>query len=468
LPDCGGQSLEAILTELGGRPARTRTGADILTSACGRDPEAPARPPRVRYAAATYPEAICHIGIRLAEALQFAHDCGLLHLDLKPSNVLVAADGTPMLLDFHLARPPLSAGDPPPAWLGGTSGYMAPELEAAIAAVRAGGTIPAAVGGRADVYSLGVLLAGALGHEPNARGSTLSPGLAGILARCTALAPGERYASAGEVAEDLRRHTADLPLRGVPNRSLVERWKKWRRRRPFALSLCSGMAAMLLGAVGGAGYAHQHVETATAALHRGEEHVQAERFSEAVEAFRGGAAVLTGVPFCEELAARLRGALARAERRRCAAELHHLAEHVRTIYEADDVPLPVLRDAEVRCQSLWGERESVVRRLADLGPEDLKVNWRTDLLDLAIVFARLHVRTSDPNEILMSRKRALDTLVEAESFLGPSAGLYHERAVQARPLGLAQLAVESRRAAESYPVKSAWELRMLSRAPNRP
>jgi hypothetical protein len=228
------------------------------------------------------------------------------------------------------------------------------------------------------------------------------------------------------------------------------------------------MAAMLLGAVGGAGYAHQHVETATAALHRGEEHVQAERFSEAVEAFRGGAAVLTGVPFCEELAARLRGALARAERRRCAAELHHLAEHVRTIYEADDVPLPVLRDAEVRCQSLWGERESVVRRLADLGPEDLKVNWRTDLLDLAIVFARLHVRTSDPNEILMSRKRALDTLVEAESFLGPSAGLYQERAVQARPLGLAQLAVESRRAAESYPVKSAWELRMLSRAPNRP
>ena len=58
-----------------------------------------------RCAAASFAQAIAWWGARLAEALQYAHDCGVLHHDIKPSNVLVTADATPMLLDFNLARP---------------------------------------------------------------------------------------------------------------------------------------------------------------------------------------------------------------------------------------------------------------------------------------------------------------------------------------------------------------------------
>src|SRR5205814_4455868 len=102
-------------------------------------------PARDRLAAAAYVEAVCWLGACLADALQHAHERGLLHLDLKPSNVLLAADGQPMLLDFHLARGPLAAGAPAPSGLGGTPGYMAPEHQAALAAVAGRHDVPAAV-----------------------------------------------------------------------------------------------------------------------------------------------------------------------------------------------------------------------------------------------------------------------------------------------------------------------------------
>src|SRR5262249_40874986 len=114
-------------------------------------------------AGASYTRAVCWLGACLADALQYARAHGLVHLDLKPSNVLLAADGQPMLLAFHLARAPLAAGAAAPEWLGGTAAYMAPEQRAAVEAVRAGRRIPAAVDERADVYALGVLLAEALG-----------------------------------------------------------------------------------------------------------------------------------------------------------------------------------------------------------------------------------------------------------------------------------------------------------------
>ena len=65
---------------------------------------------------------------------QYAQERGLVHLDIKPSNALLAMDGVPMLLDFHLARGPLAAGAPA-SWLGGTPGHMAPEHEKALEAV---------------------------------------------------------------------------------------------------------------------------------------------------------------------------------------------------------------------------------------------------------------------------------------------------------------------------------------------
>src|SRR5205085_8844896 len=160
---------------------------------------------------------------------------------------LLAADGTPMLLDFHLARPPLRAGDPAPAWLGGTPDYMAPEQAAAVRAIRLGGAVAAAVDVRADVYALGVLLTEVLRHPAVGPEAGRAPaGLTDILDRCTAADPAARYPTAAVLAADLRRHLADLPLKGVRNRSLAERWGKWRRRRPAALPLT--LAAAVLAA----------------------------------------------------------------------------------------------------------------------------------------------------------------------------------------------------------------------------
>ena len=64
----------------------------------------------------------------------------------------------------------------------------------------------------------------------------ISRGLEDVLQKCLAPVPNARYADAGELAADLRQHLASLPLRGVANRSLVERWQKWRRRKPQSLN----------------------------------------------------------------------------------------------------------------------------------------------------------------------------------------------------------------------------------------
>ena len=113
---------------------------------------------RPAIAGTSYVHAVCWVGACLADALQYAHDRGLVHLDLKPSNVLLTADGQPMILDFHLAREPISPADAGPAWLGGTPGYMSPEQTEALLAVRHGKPVPRPVDGRSDIYALGVVL----------------------------------------------------------------------------------------------------------------------------------------------------------------------------------------------------------------------------------------------------------------------------------------------------------------------
>src|SRR5262249_36449977 len=112
-----------------------RSGADLLEALDRLGTE---KPPagrsagRVALARRPYALAIAWWGARMAEALEHAHERGVLHRDIKPSNVLVTGEAMPMLLDFNLARE--SVGDDAEAassTLGGTLDYMAPEhLEA--------------------------------------------------------------------------------------------------------------------------------------------------------------------------------------------------------------------------------------------------------------------------------------------------------------------------------------------------
>ncbi len=166
MPYVGGVTLADLLADP--RMAQARTGADLLAALDERiTPKsrfAGRSMGREALAGRSYVRAIAWWGARMAEALQHAHERGVLHRDIKPSNVLVTNDGLPMLLDFNLAwETRIDDPEVEPGALGGTLAYMAPEHLEALADGLAGRDH---IDGRADIYALGVLLYEAMGQRP--------------------------------------------------------------------------------------------------------------------------------------------------------------------------------------------------------------------------------------------------------------------------------------------------------------
>src|SRR6185369_2535525 len=87
--------------------------------------EPDATTPRQEFARQSHEHVAAWIAARLAEALHHAHQRGVVHRDVKPSNILLAADGQPMLLDFNIAKN--ACVDPSQNITGGTASYAAPE-----------------------------------------------------------------------------------------------------------------------------------------------------------------------------------------------------------------------------------------------------------------------------------------------------------------------------------------------------
>ena len=130
MPFWGGAPLSDVMAA---RSKRAVSGRDLLAQLDSvAAPEFPlaqaARPARDILAGSSYNQALAWLGARLAEALDYASSRGVVHGDVKPSNILLSADGNPRLLDFNLARdnsgPELSCQGKD---LGGTLAYMAPE-----------------------------------------------------------------------------------------------------------------------------------------------------------------------------------------------------------------------------------------------------------------------------------------------------------------------------------------------------
>ncbi len=478
-PYFGGASLALLFGRLRAIPPAQRSGLDLLHALQEAQAAAPVSLPMTGpacqfLARASYVEAVCWIGACLADALQYAHERGLLHLDLKPSNVLLAADGQPMLLDFHLARAPLARGVPPPSSLGGTPGYMAPEQRAALRAVSGNQPLPASVEQRADLYGLGVLLYEALAGElpPAERPAralrrcnpNVTTGLADLLARCLASNPAQRYAGAADLAADLRRHLANLPLCGVANRNPVERGRKWLRRHPYwlpavALLLATSVPVALLAAGG-----TRQARAAEAALQAGEEYLQQQRYAESADAFQCGTALAEDLPLQGELMRKLDEGKRRAVLGQAAGQLHALCERLRPLYGIDNLNRDQATAVCAPCRELWQRRGDIANRLTDRASPELERQVQTDLLDLAILWADLRVRLASEVDVRAARAEALAILGQAEALFGPSCVLCAERRIHALALGRRE---EARRAEEegaALEPRNAWEHYALGRA----
>ena len=228
------------------------------------DPWAYYETDRQRLTRLSYVDSVVMGMTRLADALVHAHSRRVIHLDIKPANILITDDGVFMILDFGLAVHNGVAQSPQ---TGGTIRYMAPEQLAQFAH----GVVRPDV--RMDLYSLGLVFfelltgrhpfAASLGsdtpmhvriaarHQPppsvRALNPTVPPAVEAIVFKLLHPDKAQRYQSAEHLLVDLTRHQQNLPLKYAGNPSVVERLTKFRRRHPvFAVA---AMALLLRLAV---------------------------------------------------------------------------------------------------------------------------------------------------------------------------------------------------------------------------
>jgi eukaryotic-like serine/threonine-protein kinase len=197
---------------------------------------------------------VARIGAAVADALHYSHQHGVLHRDIKPSNLLLDRQGVVWVTDFGLARHEDQEGITNTGDIVGTLRYMAPEQFSGESTTRS------------DIYSLGLtlyeLLALRPAFEESRHGPLISqkttstpPGLRSINGdiprdletisqKASATNPSDRYATAGELAADLRRFLEDRPVL-ARRATTAEQLVRWARRNPIVASLTGATVALL-------------------------------------------------------------------------------------------------------------------------------------------------------------------------------------------------------------------------------
>lgn len=242
MPYLGGVTLAHVLKTVASLPEPPIRGAVLFENS---RPELPAGDVpdsdavlRPALEAVYYADAVVWLAVQMASGLAHAHAQGIVHLDLKPANVLLTSAGRPMLLDFH----PAESDQGLPA--GGTLPYMAPEqIEAFSGRARK-------VDARADLFALGVLLyqffTGRLPYptatvalpasidqaladrrgptpDPMIHNRAVPPSAAAVVQRLLQPNPADRYPSASALLVELRRILGDAPLPMPPGPGWIGR-----------------------------------------------------------------------------------------------------------------------------------------------------------------------------------------------------------------------------------------------------
>jgi serine/threonine protein kinase/Flp pilus assembly protein TadD len=438
------------------------------------------------------------LAAQLAQAMQYAHEKGVVHRDLKPANILLSGirsqesgvtsrrlgdtlpptaelnpdtcflTPVPKITDFGLAK--LLDEDQSRTRSGailGTPAYMAPE--------QAAGNSPA-IGPRTDVYALGVILYEMLTGHPPFSGTTnwelltrvlhddpappsrkrarLARDLDTICLKALAKDPARRYASAGALAADLQRFSAGESIEARPER-VWERFARNLRKHPLRVALAFLLCGALLLT---AGFALEQRAQAKQALYEGRQLRQRGDWRAALVRLEQGQARLHSLPFSAQLQEQLEHEWRAAKCDEWAAELHVLAEQMRFRHDPDSLSSEHARLRARQCREIWMARDALFHsqdadRSARAYEEIL-----LDLADVALLGLRLELRwAQSPAEIRQSHEEALAVVAELEQRgLSPSA-LAREKNYHAGQLGRPV-------SAEVGVPQTAWNLYLHGRA----
>jgi eukaryotic-like serine/threonine-protein kinase len=243
-----GQGLDMVLGEIRRLRQHPSAAADLQSAATSLQSQPEAQ----------YFRSVSDIGAQVAEALAYAHQQGMFHRDIKPSNLLLDAKGTVWVADFGLVKAEGSDELTGTGDIVGTVRYMAPE--------RFQGKCDA----RSDIYALGVTLYELLALRPAFAESdrnklihqvtqsepvrlrrlqrSVPRDLETIVHKAMERQPGHRYATAGELAADLRCFREDRPITARRIGGLERTWR-WCRRNPAVALLTTSVAMLVIAAV---------------------------------------------------------------------------------------------------------------------------------------------------------------------------------------------------------------------------